>query len=505
MPLASLIQLRDILSDLYDSEADIRLICRDVGLDVRQLVLSGSADNAWNAVLDEAQKQYAVGHLYVYVRQRYPRNPKLRAALNTDSRQLEEAARAASIVEANLFDLLHELLLSGVLSADEIERCYRFAIGDALAKAPPIPGSLALAVINLWNLPDAHRGKCVASFAQRIANHVRAAQMQDSARLAEEIEHWMEQPDTRRVLGTQAGNTAAIRAGRLCLLVAIAPDLASFQGDRHLRFQVGLHPYREDQAGQEGRHQPRWELAEQAAATGTAFAVESLPALILEAIDDIGEHYGQEVSLIELFLPLELMDQGVEQWEVKRRMPEKLFSRGQIVVRSWDLATDDYFKAARKRRIDKWRSFNEWRQHRLAGETDEELVPCCWEHLHELKPNAVFDDYYNTHDLAHACVGMAFAPPVARSREAPPELLDALIEAGVPIMLWLRQGPAGGADSRVVLGELETLVRTAAQDDLPRAVHQRRVAAAGTHDWGYHLALYWENPEHSLPQGNSFV
>ncbi len=73
--------LRDALAELYPDEPSARRVCRDTGLDVRQISFSTHAVNNWTAILDEAEKQTVVPDLVAVARKDYPKyTPLLNAA-----------------------------------------------------------------------------------------------------------------------------------------------------------------------------------------------------------------------------------------------------------------------------------------------------------------------------------------------------------------------------------------------------------------------------------------
>ncbi len=74
--------LRDALAELYTDEANARRVCRDAGLDVRQIAFSNHAVNNWTAILDEAEKQGALTTIVSTAQKDYGAYPPLQAAIN---------------------------------------------------------------------------------------------------------------------------------------------------------------------------------------------------------------------------------------------------------------------------------------------------------------------------------------------------------------------------------------------------------------------------------------
>lgn len=74
--------LRNALAELYADEASARRVCRDAGLDVRQITFSTHALNNWTAILEEAEKQNAIANLVAVAGREYPHHPPLDAAVD---------------------------------------------------------------------------------------------------------------------------------------------------------------------------------------------------------------------------------------------------------------------------------------------------------------------------------------------------------------------------------------------------------------------------------------
>lgn len=501
--LVSLPNLHAILSYFYDSGDKIRHLCRDIELDVGVIPWDVPVNSCWNKVLDEAQKAYKVGDIYVYARQQYQPSLKIREAFDGDMPALDEDTRNKSVAEANLFDLLNR----PEIPKNDIFQCYKNSMRDVLAKEPPEPSNLAHAIIDLWNMSLDSHGELALTFAQRVANTVSLSSLKNKAELSTQITQWMDKPATKEALRMRTDDVQHIRdasAAKLYLLVTITPDTAAFVGTHHERFRIDIYPYYEASASHDSWREVPWLLPQQWVDKDESFPVEDLPQIIH---DTLNEHESEKPAVIEFFLPLELIEQDVDQWEVvwRRYLRRKLLARSRIVVRSWDRETANELADARQARQTKWKIYKEWRHRKLQKLSTDDLIPCLWDDPRSLEPKKVFDEYNLRDDLAHTCIGMTFQPPAALNLTAPPELLDTMIGTGVPIMLWSRRDQLTDVSDETIRGELKKMLSNAALCDLPEAIHNRRTceaALADPRDLGNHLTLFWDNPDHSLPKPN---
>ncbi len=78
---ASLSRLVQVLANLYDTEAQARIVAKDAGLDLTRIPLSGSAQIFWDAIVTEAHKQNCMEALVQQARSEFPLNAELQATL----------------------------------------------------------------------------------------------------------------------------------------------------------------------------------------------------------------------------------------------------------------------------------------------------------------------------------------------------------------------------------------------------------------------------------------
>ncbi|MFE5406985.1 hypothetical protein ACFQ9Z_38045 [Streptomyces sp. NPDC056580] len=191
--------------------------------------------------------------------------------------------------------------------------------------------------------------------------------------------------------------------------------------------------------------------------------------------------FARDVQRVEFHVPFDLLGTPFDQWMMPGRRPGKDRPLGllyEVVVRCPDERRDDPALWERK-----------WAWLKAQGGSHPEAV-------------TVVRDPQVTEALGIS-LGLDVAPACVvadTSRARTDDLLDAVLEAGVPATVWWRDGrpPTEGT----ALSELTALLRP--DDDgtpttdvlaLPRQVHRLRIAhAARTHAEG-RLVLLWDDPD----------
>jgi hypothetical protein len=97
-------------------------------------------------------------------------------------------------------------------------------------------------------------------------------------------------------------------------------------------------------------------------------------------------------------------------------------------------------------------------------------------------------------------------PPVWSTISDQPDVWDAAIESGVPLLIWLRQPPPQPGDA----GAPQTLFEDKQWDALAAEVQRIRLDAVDKKEWhpGHHLAILLDDPRRPLPsvsQGGRFL
>lgn len=95
---ASLSRLVQVLANLYDTDAQARIVGKDADLDLTRIPLNGSAQIIWDAIVTEAQKQNKVKALVERARVDYATNTDLPDVLQ-EYLAWQQAVAAAIVVE----------------------------------------------------------------------------------------------------------------------------------------------------------------------------------------------------------------------------------------------------------------------------------------------------------------------------------------------------------------------------------------------------------------------
>jgi len=206
----------------------------------------------------------------------------------------------------------------------------------------------------------------------------------------------------------------------------------------------------------------------------------------------------------ELFLPVELLAEGLSGWDVEVAPGNTMAidDRYPIRLRSWDRIGigmhHKYFKPKRVRTD--WQA--RWEKRPRAGS------PADYHCVGLYKP-----DDYRAKDFVQrywkegpVCLAASLAAPEASGEiEKPMNILISLLVAGTPILVWPEAGSTGASPCDQVYQALKTFVQHDPLDQLPARVHDHRrkrladVEHAPPEDW--RLCLLWDDPER-LPPNN---
>ena len=201
----------------------------------------------------------------------------------------------------------------------------------------------------------------------------------------------------------------------------------------------------------------------------------------------------------ELFLPVELLAEGLSGWrvEVAPRDTMAIDERYPIRLRSWDRIgmRHRYFKPVV---LNDWHA--RWKKRPRAGS------PANCHCVGLYKP----DDYRAEGFVGRYREGgpVCLAASLAQ-REASGDIENAintlisLLVAGTPILVWPKEGSTGAAPSDEVYQTLKAFVQHDPLDQLPARVHDhRRKRLAGVEHAppeGWRLCLLWDDPERLPP------
>lgn len=102
---ASLSRLVQVLANLYDTEAQARIVAKDAGLDLTRIPFNGSAQIVWDAIITEAHKQNKVQALVERARVDFASNTDLPVALQDYLAWQQEAAVVAEPLAPRIYQL----------------------------------------------------------------------------------------------------------------------------------------------------------------------------------------------------------------------------------------------------------------------------------------------------------------------------------------------------------------------------------------------------------------
>ncbi|MGF1524087.1 MAG: hypothetical protein ACFBSF_17350 [Leptolyngbyaceae cyanobacterium] len=193
---------------------------------------------------------------------------------------------------------------------------------------------------------------------------------------------------------------------------------------------------------------------------------------------------------LEVFLPLEYLCSEVEQWEIsvrrKRLLP--MGTQHPVIVRSYERLDFEYLDYCWTEWCDNWEQLKAHLSAPPSHELFEKLEAvddCDWEEV-------LYDYQENAEKIG-------FIIPCLPSEEKQEALFDAMIEASVPIALWIRRA----IPEFDHITEFTELLKTGPLKDLPECIRKLRKRAhvqkkAIDTDYAHHLSILWEDP-HRLP------
>ena len=201
--------------------------------------------------------------------------------------------------------------------------------------------------------------------------------------------------------------------------------------------------------------------------------------------------WGFDKLSIEVFLPIEVLNEAVDQWPIPYGLDEDR-PIGQIwplVVRSYDRLyhVDLAFTQ------DSWtRKWGQWPHDGLKA-TPAEVT---W-----LKEGKDYDD--NLSDRLRSsgpiCLALSLTPPGHDGVKKPDWTLKRIVSSGVPIALWLRRPVLNGTDA---VQEIEKLLYEGTIDALPGRVQTARSCTPAGRDpnyWCHQLTLLLDRPDRLPP------
>ncbi|MCL4834978.1 MAG: caspase family protein [Caldilineaceae bacterium] len=206
---------------------------------------------------------------------------------------------------------------------------------------------------------------------------------------------------------------------------------------------------------------------------------------VIRAISHKYPAQGRKLA-VEFCLPVELLSSALEAWPKRKDLMGSVYIGDDhpVVVRSID-----GLKSVSRRPYwqEKWESFKACRN----GHPPQVAPALC--RGHEYQPGSIYSHY---HQSAVHCLALTGTPSTQLNRPTP---LTELLEAGIPIALWPRQGAAGPPAEDNILQALQTLLHGGTLESLPVRV-QRARSLAGENDVPRHLTLLWDDYDRIPPQ-----
>jgi len=194
---------------------------------------------------------------------------------------------------------------------------------------------------------------------------------------------------------------------------------------------------------------------------------------------------------LEIFLPLEYLCSEVERWEVsiRRNRMQPLGTQHPVILRSYERLELDYLDYCWTEWCENWEQMKMHLSitpsHELF-EKLEEVESCDWDAI-----------LYNYREKVEK---IGFIIPCLPSEEKQEALFNAMLDASVPIALWIRKAIPDFDH----ITEFTELLKAGPLKDLPECIRKLRERAhvekkAVDTDYAYHLSILWEDPNRLPP------
>jgi hypothetical protein len=212
--------------------------------------------------------------------------------------------------------------------------------------------------------------------------------------------------------------------------------------------------------------------------------LSQMPQVVDELIQLSLEHLlGKQFELtIEMFLPLDYLHEGIDEWKIVDLDEEiPIGTTYRVVVRTYDRLTPKYLKA----RLNSW--YKNW--ERVKGTWDNTPDPD--------NDFEILDDYSDINwkrleDNLTQKLGLKLTCGLLEEhREG---VIKAVYRSATPIAIW----PRCSFLNLDLMSEINTLISSRCLADLSEAIRQKRQAAESEDEpekcLGKHLTILWEDP-----------
>lgn len=229
---------------------------------------------------------------------------------------------------------------------------------------------------------------------------------------------------------------------------------------------------------QEGMHAIQLDEESDAATYALSTLSDELPMLICQFLVE-SEPLLEEDPELHIFLPLELMNDAVDRWQINEDygLPQSLGCDYQVVLRCTERVSRSY------RRAKLWKK--KWQQHQTLLETiaHTAFIPMEEDNLVKLRDNS--------DECLEPVVGFTILQ--APTRDSSNRLFGVLLQVGMPLAIWSREDLQNVSNA----SELDRVLKGCCLANLPDTVtterRRSRQHAEDSHI-GHHLSLLWDDP-----------
>jgi hypothetical protein len=192
-----------------------------------------------------------------------------------------------------------------------------------------------------------------------------------------------------------------------------------------------------------------------------------------------------EKLIIEVFLPIDLLSSNLDEWKLKvgkfTSRPIGHFSP--LVIRSFERVYDEDL------RVQSWGRWRQKWESRSKTLTSTDIYSACAE-------SDYCDRFFDKlTESSLIFLGLTLIPPRDSNLQAI-EILGPMLDAGIPIALWLRSIDDNNVN--VIRAEIEELIFNNNLDQIPDLVRSKRHRTTNQSFWKS-ITLLWDDPDRLPP------
>lgn len=369
------------------------------------------------------------------------------------------------------------------LSTEELLQLYKHSLSSDLQEVPEEPTGLFSILKNLWDIRTSDGIYASLLFIERLAYHSKVSNRSN------ELTAWTDNTATflgiqeqiaqlRQKLDNKSEAISTKQPSSAYLLIDIYPEEHNINAGQEKLFFVEILLWRDTDNVEllyaSDTPVPLKKVSEQLNETYLNHALKLFPV-----IDNL---------TFEFFLPNELISHEVDQWLLKEEgaFDTKWGTHCPIVVRSRDRAIKSQKSPFwYKHWTQKWELFQFLSQNNHANSI-------LWiRDRDQYEPESLCATLRNDEQII--CLGLLFMPT---DNSGQPGLLTAILQAGMPVVLWPRADKNGPRNPTDVQAKIEAIVSDNKLSELPKLIHKERQQAASKNksDLENYLTLLWDNP-----------